>query len=113
VLGENWAPSLSRVRENAKLITTGPYSMVRNPIYLGILIAFPSISLMSANWLTTIPGLILCILLYNQVGAEEATLVDHFGGAYLEYMKRTPRLFPKLKQIPNADHDNHDKDSRN
>ena len=102
VLGANWAPSLSEVRKDAALITTGPYSIVRNPIYLGILIALPSLSLLAANWLTTIPGFILCILLYNQVGAEEATLVDHFGPAYLEYMKRTPRLVPMLRQISDA-----------
>ena len=98
VLGKNWAPSMTGVRKDTVLITTGPYSIVRNPIYLGALIFLPSLALVAASWLTVLPALILSITLYTQVGEEEATLVDRFGDAYIKFMKRTPRLIPKLRQ---------------
>jgi len=98
VLGKNWAPSLSGVRSDTLLVTTGPYSIVRNPIYLGLLTLILSLALVASNWLLVLPGFILCSMLYAQVRGEEATLIDHFGDAYLDYMKRTPRLIPKLRR---------------
>jgi protein-S-isoprenylcysteine O-methyltransferase Ste14 len=97
VLGENWAPSASGVRNDTVLVTTGPYSIVRNPIYLGLFLFIPSIALVAASWLIVLPGLVLSIMLYTQMGEEEAMLIDRFGDAYVEYMKRTPRFIPKLR----------------
>ena len=97
VLGKNWAPSTTKVRGDTVLVTTGPYGIVRNPIYLGALILLPSIALEAASWLILLPGLALTIILYLQVGKEEASLIAHFGNAYREYKRRTPRLVPKLR----------------
>ena len=110
VLGKNWAPSMTGVRKDTVLVTTGPYRIVRNPIYLGALTLIPSLALAAGNWLTILPGLTLCIILYTQVGKEESMLIDHFGGAYLEYMKRTPRLVPKLRQALHGHQNNDSKD---
>jgi protein-S-isoprenylcysteine O-methyltransferase Ste14 len=98
VLGRNWAPSMTGVRKDTELVTTGPYAIVRNPIYSGALVFLPSLALVAANWLMLLPGLLLCAILYKYVGEEEATLVAHFGDAYREYMTRTPRLVPKLRR---------------
>jgi len=98
VLGENWAPSLSEVRKQSTLITTGPYGIVRNPIYLGVLVLIPCLAIVASNWLLLAPGIILCLLLYSQVSGEEVTLIEHFGDAYCEYMMQTPRLFPRLRR---------------
>jgi protein-S-isoprenylcysteine O-methyltransferase Ste14 len=96
-LGKNWAPSMSGVRNDTVLVTDGPYGIVRNPIYLGALIFIPSLALVAASWLLLLPGLALSAMLYTYVADEEVTLIDRFGDAYVEYMKRTPRLIPKLK----------------
>jgi len=96
VLGKNWAPSVSGVRDDTALVTTGPYGIVRNPIYLGIYAIITSLALVAASWLLLLPGLALCVILYTQMDKEEAALVDRFGDAYREYMKRTPRFIPKL-----------------
>lgn len=96
VLGKNWAPSLSGVRNDTVLVTTGPYSIVRNPIYLGAFVFILSLALVAANWLILLPGLALSVILYTQMGEEEARLIDRFGDAYLEYMKQTPRFIPKF-----------------
>jgi len=97
VLGKNWAPSVSGVRDETALVTTGPYGIVRNPIYLGIYVSITSLALVAASWLLLLPGLALCAILYTQMSKEEAALVDRFGDAYREYMKRTPRLIPKIR----------------
>ena len=97
VLGKNWAPSTTGVRGDTVLVTTGPYSIVRNPIYLGALILLPSVALVAASWLILLSGLGLTTILYHQVGKEEASLIARFGDAYRDYMKRTPRLVPKLR----------------
>ena len=81
---------MSGVRNDTVLVTTGPYSVVRNPIYLGIFISLPSLALMSASWLIIVPGLVLSALLYAQMGEEESLLIGRFGDVYREYMKRTP-----------------------
>ena len=95
VLGKNWAPSMSGVRNDTVLITTGPYSIVRNPIYLGAFIFIPSLALVAASSLILLPGLVLSAILYTHMGEEEVTLIGRFGDVYVEYMKRTPRFIPK------------------
>ena len=100
VLGKNWAPSMTGVREDSELVTTGPYGIVRNPIYLGAFIFLPSLALVGSNWLMLLPAIALCVILFTQVDEEEATVMDRFGDAYREYMKRTPKLIPKLRQTP-------------
>ena len=97
VIGRNWAPSMSGVRNDTVLVTTGPYSIVRNPIYLGAFIFMPSLALVAAGWLVLLPALLLSVILYAQMGEEEAALVGRFGDAYVEYMQRTPRLIPRLR----------------
>ena len=98
VLGKNWAPSMTGVRRDTELVTSGPYAEVRNPIYLGALIFLPSLALVASNWLMLLPAIALCAILYTYVGEEEASVIDRFGDAYREYMKRTPKLFPRLGQ---------------
>jgi len=96
-LGKNWAPSLSGVRKDTFLVTTGPYGVVRHPIYLGAFIFLAAQAFLAANLLTLLPTLILVVLLYVQLPDEENMLIDRFGEEYREYMKRTPRFIPSLK----------------
>jgi len=83
-----------------KLITTGIYAHVRNPMVVaGILIAvglgflFGSISLI----LIFMPLLTLLGFVYLKA-VEERELELRFGNEYLEYKKRVPMLIPKLRR---------------
>jgi protein-S-isoprenylcysteine O-methyltransferase Ste14 len=96
VLGKNWAPSVSGVRRDTVLVTTGLYGIVRHPIYLGLFISLTALALMAANLLVLLPTLALLIVLYASIAEEEVILIDRFGDEYREYKKRTPRLIPKL-----------------
>jgi protein-S-isoprenylcysteine O-methyltransferase Ste14 len=96
VLGKNWAPSMSGVRKDAFLVSTGPYNIVRHPIYLGAFILLAALSLMVANLFVLLPSVGLLTTLYAQIDGEEATLIDRFGDEYRQYMKRTPRFIPRF-----------------
>ena len=96
VLGKNWAPSVSGVRRDTVLVTTGLYGIVRHPIYLGIFISLTALALMVANLLVILPTVALLIVLYASIDEEEIILIDRFGDEYREYKKRTPRFIPKL-----------------
>jgi protein-S-isoprenylcysteine O-methyltransferase Ste14 len=97
VLGRNWAPSLSGVRKDTVLVTTGPYGIVRHPIYLGAFAFLAALALVAANLFVILPTLALLAMLYSQIGDEEEMLADRFGDEYREYMKRTPRFIPKFR----------------
>ena len=96
-LGENWAPSVSGVRKDTVLVTTGPYGIVRHPIYLGVFILLAALAALAANLLIVLPTLGLLILLYAQLPDEESLLISRFGDEYREYMKRTPRFIPNFR----------------
>jgi S-adenosylmethionine-diacylglycerol 3-amino-3-carboxypropyl transferase len=78
-----------------ELLSSGPYRLVRNPIYLADLVAFVGFTL-------CLPpiGLLLPVLLflhYTQlIGYEEISLRREFGPAYAAYETRVPRLIPGL-----------------
>ncbi len=82
--------------EDQKLIISGPYSRVRHPSYTSYYICFIGLFLM-------VPSVVTCLLFvgiwgyYTVAKIEENSLLDHFGGAYREYMKRTGRFFPKFR----------------
>jgi len=101
-IGKNWVhalePSKFLQKEDDKLITTGPYKYVRNPIYFGCFTFIVTLALESSNLLVLIPVLVLIALIYAQIGNEEKMLLDRFGDEYRDYMKQTPRLIPKIKR---------------
>jgi S-adenosylmethionine-diacylglycerol 3-amino-3-carboxypropyl transferase len=80
------------------LFSSGPYRLVRNPIYLADLAAFTGFAL-------CLPpiGLLLPVLLflhYTQlIGYEEISLRKEFGRAYAIYQSRVPRLLPRLGDL--------------
>ena len=86
-----------KIRNN-KLMITGPYKLVRNPIYFADLIAFTVLSFC----LTPI-GLLIPLLIrfhyYQLIKYEEGKLVLKFGEAYKEYMLSVPAIIPGFRQI--------------
>ena len=81
-------------------MTSGPYHYIRHPIYLGFFTFLIAQALVAANWLILLPALATTMLFYTQIGKEEAMLIDRFGDEYREYMKRTPRFIPKIRNSP-------------
>lgn len=81
-----------------RLVTTGAYGVVRNPIYASAtFFILPAISLLTLTWVYFIPSLFLYAGVMIFIGAEEAQLTQAFGKEYEDYMARVDRLVPFKK----------------
>lgn len=79
----------------AELNTTGLYSLVRHPLYLGNFLIWLGVSLFACTWWMTGLVVLLFILIYERVMvAEEAFLAKRFQGVFEEWADRTPAIIP-------------------
>lgn len=94
-LGRLFSPQLG-IQEGHRLITTGPYAVVRHPMYLG-LIDFIVGSALFWNDPALLAVAILFVLYFAaQIRIEERFFAAHFGREWQEYRARTPTLFPRV-----------------
>jgi hypothetical protein len=88
------------------LNTTGLYSIVRNPLYLGNYLMWAAIAMLTGNiWFVLLFSLVFWIYYERIIYAEESFLRQTFGKTYLEWASKTPAFLPKhfnYKQ-PNID----------
>jgi protein-S-isoprenylcysteine O-methyltransferase Ste14 len=83
-----------RVEEGQEVISTGPYALVRHPMYLGTLTMFLAVPPALGSYLALIPAAILPVLLALRILDEEKLLLEELSG-YREYTKKTRyRLIP-------------------
>ena len=93
-LGRNWGIPMSQ-KENPALVTSGPYRLIRHPIYSGIILAmFGSVLGLSLLWL--LPLVLLTAYFIYSARREEALMCRQFPGEYPAYMRRTKMLVPFL-----------------
>ena len=86
-----------KVKEN-KLITTGVYSVVRNPVYSAFLFIFTAILLFTSNCILLIlPFVFWAFLTILMKNTEEKWLKNEFGKEYEEYLKEVNRVIPWLR----------------
>lgn len=87
--------SISLLPEARRLVTSGPYALIRHPLYLGEIVAVVGVALqyMSA-WAVLLVGL-LCVFQLQRMKYEERVLLQVFP-EYGEYMARTARLVPGM-----------------
>lgn len=96
-VGRLWALMYISGNKKRELITEGPYSIVRHPLYVFSLIGALGIGLGSENLLILTLVIAFYFFYYPfTILVEERKMINKFGDAYLEYMKRTPRFIPKL-----------------
>ena len=78
-----------------KLVTTGAYGVVRNPIYSSVtFFILPAVALMTLTWVYFIVSIFLYIGVMIFIGTEEKQLTNAFGRQYEEYTASVDRLFP-------------------
>ena len=78
------------------LVTTGIYSIVRHPIYLGLLIITLGLVVSSGVWAQIMVWIALAVLLVYKMRWEEVLLSAKYKG-YTEYMAKVPGIVPGLK----------------
>ena len=83
-----------------KVVTTGPYAYVRNPMLTGVFLLLFGFGLLARSLAVTFLFTPLFILLnvLEIRAVEEPELEKRLGEEYVEYKKRTPMFFPRLKQ---------------
>ena len=93
-LGRNWGMPMSQ-RLEPELVTSGPYALVRHPIYTGILTAALGSALAdSAFWLFVL--VVMGAYFIYSAAREEKNMTRQFPAAYPEYKKRSWMLIPFL-----------------
>lgn len=95
-LGKQWSLE-ARVIEDHRLVTEGPYRVVRNPIYTGMLGMLLATGLAVSHW----TGLTVALVAYAigtfiRVRSEERLLRETFGTSWDEYARRVPAVIPFL-----------------
>lgn len=79
------------------LNTTGMYSIVRNPLYLGNFFIYFGISLFARTiWVCAVFFMLFCLYYERIIIAEESYLISKYKGQFLEWASRTPAFFPSL-----------------
>ncbi len=79
------------------IVTTGVYSIVRHPQYLGGLLAHAGISfLLSAGYSLLLTPLMV-VIVYLISRKEEEELIREFGKEYESYKKKVPMLIPRIR----------------
>lgn len=96
-LGRMWCSLYIAGRKNAELVTDGPYSMCRNPLYFFSFLG--AVGLGFATGTFTIPAIIalgFALKYPGTIKGEEAYLAKRHGEPYQEYLQAVPCFFPKL-----------------
>ena len=95
-LGKQWTYR-ARVIEGHDLITAGPYSVVRNPIYLGMFGMLLATGLVYSRWWNFL-GAVVFFLIGNQIRirAEEKLLLETFGSQFDDYARQVPAFLPRF-----------------
>jgi protein-S-isoprenylcysteine O-methyltransferase Ste14 len=94
-LGRNWSGEIT-IKVKHELIRSGPFQLLRHPIYTGISAMYAGLALVSGEWLA-IAGLAMAAFAYwRKIRLEEAVLVEAFGTDYDAYRRTTWALVPGL-----------------
>lgn len=86
--------------QGERLIKIGPYSLARNPMYLGIFLIGTGVVILLFRWWTIAIFLLVFVVRYLLlILKEEKKLLALFSDEYRDYCKKTPRLFPSPGKI--------------
>jgi protein-S-isoprenylcysteine O-methyltransferase Ste14 len=92
-LAGNWSGSVT-LKEGHEIVRSGPYRLIRHPIYSGLLLALLGSALALGEW----RGLVAVVLATGRslwkIRLEERRLGEHFGAAYAEYRRTSWAMIP-------------------
>jgi protein-S-isoprenylcysteine O-methyltransferase Ste14 len=94
-LGILWSGTVTR-KAHHKVIKTGPYAIVRHPIYAGISLALIATVLLRPSWLGVAGAALIIASFVIKYRLEERFLMQELGPEYRHYKKDTPALVPFL-----------------
>ena len=92
-LGRNWSGTVT-IKTGHELIITGPYAIVRHPIYTGILLGCGGLAIAEGEWRSLLGVAAITIGLWGKISLEERWMKEQFGNVYRDYCRRVPGLIP-------------------
>lgn len=92
-LGGNWSGAIV-FKEGHELIETGPYALVRHPIYTGLLTMLLATFVVWAKPIGFAAFALVCFVLWGKLVREERLMTEHFPDAYPDYRRRTKAVIP-------------------
>lgn len=91
--------SFGSLEKNRVLVDRGPYSLVRNPMYIGRFFVLLGFMLLTKNtYVLSIYFILFFLYAANRVKREENTLRESFGKAYERYCREVNRFLPSLRR---------------
>jgi protein-S-isoprenylcysteine O-methyltransferase Ste14 len=94
-LGRNWSSSVT-IKQDHELIATGPYAVVRHPIYTGILTGLLGTAIALSQVCGFIAFFLFLLAFWLKLRMEEEWMRSQFGETYAAYAHRTAALVPYL-----------------
>lgn len=97
-LGRIWATVYIGGRKDEELLCDGPYSVVRNPLY--VFSFFGAVGLVIGAGKMVLLLVVMPFFIYNYffvIKGEEARLVRIFGDSYVQYMQKVNRVWPSFR----------------
>lgn len=91
-IGRNWGMPMTE-KADPDLVTTGPYSRVRHPIYTGIIVAMVGTAVALSPWYLIVAAVLGGYFAYSAHN-EERYMVTQFPDAYPAYKRSTKMLIP-------------------
>jgi len=74
-----------------KPVTKGVYRYSRNPMFIGFFLVYAGIAIACISWVYILLTLLFILIVDYLSTSEEAITLEHYGQAYKEYIKRTPK----------------------
>ena len=87
------------VRDEPTVIRKGVFSIVRHPIYLGAILLYLGLIILTFSLFSTIVWIIIIAFYYFLSRHEEKLLLEKFGKEYEQYMEDVPMLIPGIKKL--------------
>ena len=94
-LGGNWSSEVT-IKQGHELITTGPYAVVRHPIYTGMLAGILGTAIALSEVRGCIAFALIFLVLWLKLRMEEQWMRSQFGETYATYAHQTAALVPYL-----------------
>jgi protein-S-isoprenylcysteine O-methyltransferase Ste14 len=94
-LGTSWSSAVA-IREHHELIRTGPYRLMRHPIYTGMLIGMAGTALVRGEISGVVGFGVAVIAFYVKARREEGYLRQEFGATFAKHARETGMFLPRL-----------------
>lgn len=96
-MGRNWS-LIARTREDHELVTTGPFAIVRHPIYVTMLMFLLALAIATGHYVQLLLAVpVFALGTWIRIVEEEKLLRAAFGPAFDAYVRRTGAFFPKVR----------------